>query len=520
MNKVTRPNNQFILALLSIILCLTILTLIRVLYSSQGSEFGHDVFYHIRISDMFPEFIFMKSFHWTRLSVWFSHYYDKELGFHIIIAMIRQIQNLFNLSLNPPFNFISAFFALSIFSVYTFGCFLSKIKYSYLIPFLFLSLSPSFLFRILIIRPHLLSIVLFGLCIFLLFSKIKAKNKAIMVFILGIIYSYSYSSPHLLLLPVIAYCAAKIISKKHSSISELILLPTVSILGIATGLLVHPQFPNTYYNWYIQGIVVIKRMLADSNALRVGGEIYGTNITGAIINSGIYVITLVNLFLFLKVIKSVKNNKLNYDIVPIVTLFILSFTTILGYSISKRFIEYNIPINSLFLIYLLNAYFETCKINHTRPLFFTKKRKIFTYVTVLLLFGAAVSYNTKILNLKSCTLRPFTDFSKWAKKNIRPGSYIAQANWSTFPMLFYAAPEYDYSTALDPMFSYSVFPKRSLAIYKFKSLQKGYTRKELIQMFGSGLLFVSQPDYPIALELKKQGINFIYQGKDGWLFLL
>ena len=485
--------------LLTVILCTAIIGLYRWYLVPDYHDLGFDVFYHVKLSDMFPDFIFIKKFPWTQLSIWKNCFYDKELGFHIIIHFIRTIQELLNQSISPPFNTIDIFFVFLILSIYSFGCYLTRLKYSFLVPILMITISPMFLFRLLIIRPHLISIILFGITLFTLLSKLSYKRKAAAVFLIAVAYGYFYSSPHLILLPVVAYIAGLFISSgfNKKSVKYLLLIP-LAILGITFAYMCHPQFPNTFIAWYIQSAMVMKNILLNSShGLRIGQEAYGATAKEELINIATYVLTLINLFLFIK-----NKNKSP----QLITLLIVCTISLLGFSLSKRFIEYCVPANTLFFIYQLNK---------------TKWKKTIKKVhwaALLILFSGLFFYNYSKIDFSHLKTKPFNDFAQWLNKNIPPKTYIAQINWSTFPFLFYASNNYYYSSALDPMFTYAAYPEKAIKLKQYRYLEKVWSPKELSNILNSNLVFVCRKDPHIAVLLNKQGVKFLYQGKDGWLF--
>ena len=504
MSNLTDKNNSksgkdnLLIIFLSVFVCTLAIAAVRLYYLHDNCDLATDVFYHIKISDMFPDFIFIKKFPWTQLSVWKTNFYDKELGFHIIIYLLRTLERLIGISTQAPFNFLSSIFVFAILSSYTFGCYLSKLKYSYLIPFLFLGLSPLFLQRLFLIRPHLISIILFGICLFVLFSEIKPKNKNIALFILAMIYAYFYSSPHLILLPIIAYSFSIAISQGlKNNVRKVLLRPVSAIAGIICAYIIHPQFPNTFIVWFIQSSVVFKNIILNRQGVRIGQEAYGANVYTAIFNSFLYLFTLFNLYLFFKL----KNKKIQH-----ITLFIISIISLLGITLSMRFIEYCIPANALLFIYLLNS--NDKSLLH-------KKYTSAIFITCLICLFAL---NIKMVNIPSITKSPYYDFANWTEKNIKKDSYIGQINWDTFPFLFYSSDNFNYSFALDPMFSYAVYPERVKIINQYRHLEHMCSPEELSNALGTNLLFVSRKDPHIAIFLNKQGVYYLYQGKDGWLF--
>src|SRR5205814_229048 len=60
--------------------------------------------------------------------------------------------------------------------------------------------------------------------------------------------------------------------------------------------------------------------------------------------------------------------------------------------------------------------------------------------------------------------RFFDGAAAWMKKNLKPGTVVANFYWDDFPELFYCAPEMNYLVGLDPTFMRLAYPEKAKAL--------------------------------------------------------
>jgi len=118
-------------------------------------------------------------------------------------------------------------------------------------------------------------------------------------------------------------------------------------------------------------------------------------------------------------------------------------------------------------------------------------------------------------------ISPCYDFGKWQRDNLSEGTYVGLLNWGDFPRLFYTAPELRYSMALDPMFSYYAYPKRTNIIEQFRlGYNQNLTTGELADAFGTNLLYAPKFYQPAVMYLLDKGALLIYYDSEGCLLEL
>ena len=491
--------NPNIYSYISITVVLIIYSDLRLSMIPYGWEVDVDVFYHVRMADFFPDVCISKVFPWTQLSIWKDHFYDKELGFHAVLYIIRKIPLFINISEGAPFNYINIIFTGIFLLIYTKLIPFNNLLIKSSIPILLLITSPLFLLRINMIRPHVLSMILFALTICILLSDFSLKRKLIYIFMMSWIYALSYSSPQLIFIPIFSYCCAVfIISRNKKYLACLWLLPT-SLAGILIAFLIHPQFPNTYY-------LVIKNILGTSKAQVVPGtELFAPSLKVTAQNAAVFFLIIAGAVFAVY--------KKSYNI-RMFTLFVISCICALGFLFSQRFIEYAVPSSVIFFVYTLDLiagnFFLNLKVNKIM------KASILTTVAFLCFF--LLKYEFTILS--SSSYFPCYSFANWSQKNIAPGTYIGHIRWSDFPRLFYPAPQYLYSMALDPMFSYFVYPEKTESLENFNQIKVPVSPERLKEILGTNLVFISNLDPGCANYLIEKEAKVLYKGYDGWLLKL
>ncbi|MCP4176170.1 MAG: hypothetical protein GY756_00210 [bacterium] len=503
----TKENKKYLIYLtVSILITWLLFLYLRLLALHEGVDFGVDVYYHIKAADLFPFISQSKQFPWTEMSIWKMGFYDKELGFHAILYFLRAVGSHLGVSFNAPFHFIDMALFTIIIIVASFGSYIYCKATSFMVPPLLVFTCPIFLEKLNTIRPFLVSIILFFLVMFFLISKTKLIIKVILIFSCAWLYALCYSVPHIIILPVLAYIVACIFFEKSKKSCYSILLLFSAVLGIAAGLYFHPQFPNTFTGWYIQGVEVIKQMLGLSKyEVGLGVGLLAPSIKQIFMNSFVIVLFLIN---WIFIVKTKNKSK------ELFFLFILQLVVIIGFFFSKRFIEYAVPVCVFSFAYTVGNY----KNFVPNSIFFKFIYNIKLVITIIILIIMVPFGKIYLGNIYK--MAPLYSFGKWASKNIEPGTYIGLLHWGDFPRAFYVADRYSYSMALDPMFSYYIYPERTKKIEMFRTGKQLISPAELYEALGTEYLYASKPDHRAVMYLIDNGAKVLYYDKQGCLLKL
>ncbi len=472
------------------------------------AENSVDCYYHIALADMGPSVYMDKEFPFLAMSSWTERFSDKELVYHLALTVLRSYQRFLGLPMGPPFNLPALFFTALLIGSFVYTANFFRVKHLLYLTLLLIFVSPFFTNRILMLRPHVLSISLMLLSCPLLASIGRTRNM-IALFCFSAFAAWCYSNPHFILLPVAAFAAVSFTKAPWRAVA----LPLVCIAGIAFGYLFHPQFPNTFINWRIQCIEVVSQALNPSLGIALGTEFSRAGIVwlarnvlplGLAITSGLMLLNL----------------KTRKDFDPCsnaAAVGIVAIVANLAVFLGIRAMEYAAPFSVLFAGMALNEY---ARLQAPLPEFISgDKIKRYTGILMLVLSLAFLVFHTEMLRRRA-VIEPLDDLARWAEGDEIPkGSLVANLIWSDFPMLLYSCPQFRYLSGMDPMFSYHVAPEKVMAIENLRLGKFSLSPNELADKLGADYAFVRKP-YDLGKTLEKQGYKAIYRGKDGWLFKL
>jgi hypothetical protein len=522
--KSNKLKKSTILLFLAFITAFSIIAFQRISKLKNGEEFGVDVFYHIQMADAGPIVCLQKSFPHTTQSMWLNHFYDKEMFFHIFLSAVRKWEVLLKgKAQGPPFN--TAFFAVIIFHLLIFSFILYQAgpKFAFLALIPYIILSPGFLNRILMLRPHHFSII-FMLLSSWAFIMIDSRKKLWIPVLFAFLFVYSYSNPHFLLISAFSTCIVLFFQHRFKLGLAIIL---TSILSLIVFMTLHPQFPNTFILWKIQCVDVIIEAIKGSRLKGVSIELGPPQWAWLGYNFGIFVLVFVNLLLFVYATiiaisknsetKSIYNNLFSYLNIwrPLtISFFILqSFFCILIF-FSMRAVEYVLPFVLLTNIALLHDIYKNNIISI---------KKLFTLAIILLILFPLISYHwtSRLQNLPD---KEFHDYSQWAKKHLPPGSIIANLGWGDFTRLFYAAPHCRYLLGLEPMFGFAANPQ----LYKkMRDFHKGtyiIYPEEMQKITKADFAFIGAANNSerkrAFVMMKYMQYKPVYSSNNGTLFIL
>lgn len=473
-----------------------------------SAEIENDCYYHVMMADLFPDVCIAKQFPYTSMSIWSEHFYDKELGFHAFLSAVRRYNQILGLSLDPPFHVSALTLSLLVVSTFALAVFAFRIPNGFAYAMLFVIISPFFVFRLSMVRPHNLAIILMLLyCLHL--RGILALKDLWKPFCFGFLFSYCYSNPHFVLVPAVIYSA--ILWRNDRRVALGLTLATAG--GVAAGLLIHPQFPNTFVLWKIQSVLVIQQMLFKSLSVYGGNELAAPSPFDLLENSGVFLFSLISLAGFVVLMRQRKKKG---ALAPeTVLLFVLQLLFVLLFIVSKRAIEYAVPFSLLSTGLICRDLQQSGFFNR-----FSSDRlaKITRLCNLLLVALLCLVLPYQIKYLRSYYYPEYRSFSEWAGKYLPDGTHISNLFWGDFPMLFYGAPQFRYSMGLDPMFGYYKNPKQVETLEKFRTREIKLTPAELEQVVGARFAFVPYRADFLAKAMAQDGFAMVYGGKDGWLF--
>jgi hypothetical protein len=498
----------------AVLVALVCVWVLRTVPLRVGEENDWDVFYHVRLAELGPSVFLARTFPWTTMSVWRTAYYDKELLFHGALWVIRGIQRYVGSSLAPPFVAPHLIFCGLLLTVFVavlaaLGCRDMTLMMAALVLVLG---CPAFTARLLLLRPHLLSISV--LLVFFWWCSNRSRPAAgIPAILFGMLMVYTYSNPHFILLPAIAW--AIVWAHDRRRLATLLPLPGTIALGLFLGMLVHPQVPNTFHLWKIQCVDVVRQILAPATSVHIGAELGAPRLLWVRANWAVVAGLLGVVFLTTRAqqreIALARESR-----AAILCLCGLAF----GLVFSARVIEYYYVFLLLTLALLLrDSKLEGTSVGSTPGACWTR----WLPIGMAAMWLASAGGQVLTQGLGGRLLRTTTaldDFAAWAKRELPTPTTIANPCWADFPMLFYSLPEYRFSLGIEPMFAYHANPQAVATLEQFRTGRIQLAPAQLAALTGARLAFVSRHAALLARRLLTQGYNALYAGPDGWLFEL
>ncbi len=471
--------------------------------SLDGAESSVDAYYHVRLADLGPAAWTAKQFPQTTMSVWAENFCDKELLFHAALFMIRSTQLYCGGNMEPPFHVPSFCIVFAVLLAFMAAGRRMRVPWMPLAALLLVVAAPSFTWRLSMVRPHNMAIVL-ALGCFAVLAGIDKPRQLWRVALLGFVGAWAYSPPFFLVLPVCAFMVVGL--RRHPLLS--LQLPLAAGAGMALGYLIHPQFPNTFIMLKVACIDIAGSLVAGTPTDGIGNELMAPTAGWLMKNSAVLLIAALNVLLFAALTRA-RHGKLPER--NSCALFLVGAVTAGGMMLSRRLIEYACPFNILAMALLL----RDLHVEYPWP---RKRIRAVGIAALVALLVAAGAVTRGFATAHPGTFRPMYGFAAWAHQRLPIRTPVANLNWSDFPMLFYAAPHYRYLVGLDPAYAYHEHPKRFAKLEAFRQGELKMPPAELAALVDARYAAVSLLAWELAKDMHADGFTIVYQGNDGWVF--
>ena len=483
------------------------------------AENSVDAYYHVALADLGPKYYTARKIPQLTMSVWKDRFSDKELGYHLLLTAVRGSARNVGLSETPPFNLDALFFDFLLLTAFVFACaaFGTRPRDLVFLSTALVVATPFFTDRLLMLRPHNLSIALM-ITACAVFHKLRGSRAlSIAAVALGLVSAWCYSNPHFLLLPAAAFALPDWLRRGG-------LRPFAPVLAIVAGIIVgytlHPQFPNTFLNWKIQCVDVPWQALTGGRIIALGTEFDKPGAVWFLKNAVSLMVFISNALLFARIAEKVDGES-RLDTVrqmdpTALAMFAAATVAICATTLGMRAMEYAWP----FVLLSLAANIAALKrdgLEFPRP-FAGGRFPAAVKILVAVAACAFIVFQTENYARKT-GMPPIADFAAYmARSGIPPGTVIANLAWSDYPFLIYSCPEYKYMSGMDPMFSYAFDPVKTLRLEKFRRGKLKLTPTELEDVVGAKYLFLRKMYSVYARKIRMFPCVTLYEGADGWLF--
>ena len=483
------------------------LIIFAVIQFSFSGLLDTDPYYHIRHAVLYRQGLSTENFPWVRLTPFLSNYTDLWYGYHKLLSLFM----FGNLVVAAKF-FIAAVDALLFVIFYGLLRYL-KIHYSFFWTVILFVISPAFLGRLFLLRPHVLDIIFFLLGLLCLFSR-----RYILLGFIAFVFAITHQLAPLFLITILVFSLTDSLVKR-----QFIWQPMVSgFIGMTSGIALHPNPLMYLYGIYL-AFVKIPLFSFLGKIGGFGSEIRsmfsGNEILGWLTNTGIpLLLYLFCLFIFLS---WRKQPSFRYFIVWILTSvwLVVAIIIIRGW-------EFFVPLVVLLGAMTIDSYFENEeKEIIEKPFFNIPFKGKCNRLVCFLLIGLLVINVLFVLRLRpGFDFTPYEKASEWLKQNTPQHSVVFLSFWHLFPYFFYNNQSNWYTTAHDPIFLYEYDPKLYWLWYHLvtdgKACEERKCKEEpfkdaaeiIKNRFGANYVVIEPEKLPIFAEVikKNERFNFLF----------
>lgn len=492
---------------------------VRIAMIRTAGEAGYDALYHAGIAKMGPHTILAGEFPWLESSIWKTAFADKEMLYHLALWLIFRIQAFFGFAAEPPFFLASAVFLAFLCGSFVFAGVRFRVPPALLCAgALFLVLiTPTWTYRMTMLRPHIVSVGFFLLTCGLL-NKGSLRARAIETAVLSFLYSWTYSNPHFIVIPILVF---SLFSLGRDG-AKILLLPLISLSAVLLGLLAHPQFPNSFRIWKIQSWDALLSPLLADHLISKPTEMLPPTFMWCVYTLPLLLMSYVTVLYLIRL-----TERKGWENVPpsLYALAFLAWGFTAGIFLAMRSVEYAAPLTVLLFLTLLARAREEELLNPFRRVGVKIQLTLLFVISVVL---GGFCMNKTLLDGRQAVSTVPTGISMWMKENLKPGESVINLDWSDFPLLFYAAPEYRYQWGMDPVFSLAASPERARLMNATRSFGRLPPSASLMKRtFGSRFALILSPRSQHAAYLSRNGWKYRYEIKspdgkrtEGWIFEL
>ena len=530
------------------------LLFLAIQFQSPDSFVGIDPYYHIRYAQKLGEWGWQAKMPWATVGIWSHHFADKELLFHLYLYPFTFLEGWRAFGWTKPWSlircgkFAQVWLVAAIFALLYLWMRQHKVRHPLFWLFLLLGVSSVWTFRVILVRPHVMSILFFLLGIYA-----WERRYCPLLGIVSLLYPLAYHAAFILPGTLLFFELLRKLKRYPFALKPLLLSFGATLLGY----FFHPHFPNNLYINYIQDVLVVLHSFSGKSEVYryLGSELRPYPFLQYLAFNLVWIALWVG-WLFAS-FRSLNSLPYSLQLIGLLSflLFLLSFRM-------SRLVEYATPLS----IFFIATSFQYLPL---RP--FPKVHKNWLWLIVALLgFGAylfglagreATSSFLLFLFFFLCTLplvyhfqkTPFTVplgmmvwvVSAWCQPHfLRMAYYVKRSGeknriyetlqsalatipsgrvvyhccWDRFPYLVYFGPDKRYIFGLDPSFLYHD-PRRYRQVEgKRVDLWKEYLQiaygtspslsQAVLKIFGATYFYVEPRDHPSLMKRLEGNMHF------------
>lgn len=470
---------------------------------SANHILGPDGYYHTRYSNLLPQRGLSREFPWTEHSLWRFRFSDKEFLFHVLL--IPFCRNEASMVLGGKA--AMALLAFSLFVAFFLVCLRLGLRWPFLWTFLLLSAGLHFQYRLVDVRPQVLSIGIAVIGTYLILGE-----RPIPLMATGFVYAWSYVGAHVL----IALAGAAAFARWLAGDGLRLRLAGAAAAGVLLGTLFHPYFPQNVVLWYVQNVMVPIRAWGLSDGpfpFELGSEFAPVDPRVLMFRSTLAFFP----FLLALLAGTVSRKRLSARSVSLAGMSLASMVMLF---LSARFIEYFAPLALLFsgsVATDLLAGYSVRESWRIRP----RSTAALACLAVAVLAGVHVRGTQLTRERLSQIKEPAVKGAAlWIRDHLAPGEKVLNLNWSDFPALFHFAPRQRYIVGLDPTFMSFQEPEAARYLGGVQNGALPIIPAELARTFQCDYLVIDREDVFLARRVREAGLRPVFLDARSGVFVL
>jgi hypothetical protein len=377
--------------------------------------FDGDTGYHLAVARLTREYGILHAFPWTPFSWMSDHYADKELLFHLFLVPVAGLEP--SLAAQIAGTLLGAVMLATLYILLV----TERVSHAGWWAVLPLAASSAFIYRIALVRPHLMSITLA-----LLISWSAARKRWLILGVASFLFPLCYTAWHLPVALILIVETARWVSVREVEWRSILTV----IAGLIVGITIHPNFPANLELFWIQNVtVLVNTVWAEKAGFEMGAEFEPFN--------------LISLILFVLIPAAITAaaamiawTRRQTDFFPLA----LAVTAIGFFAVTlrtQRFIEYLVP----FGVFALAVAWRPVKNDRLAPLL----------VVVSVIWIALVArYPIELLLIRDDAFPPTV--AAELRKVIPEREQVVTCDWKFTGEMMLALPERKFMVALDPVF--------------------------------------------------------------------
>lgn len=401
-----------------------------------------DGYYHVRHAWLYRiNGVFDTSFPWTQYSVTRTLGGDLWYGFHLFLIPFTFMSDLvWGIKISGIFITWLALF------VYFWAAYRLKLKLALLWPMALPFVSPTVITRLVMTRPHPLSV---GLNMLLLSFLVKGGIWPVFItsFLLAFLHLNLFWVP---ILTLAVLTLARLINRQSLEWDKVLAL----FSGIMAGALLRPHPIATLKLNYIQLVYLMIQKMKGLK-LAFGNELFPMGLHGSTIYVLFAFMALVIFFVWI-IKKHIANISISEKITAWVLMVLTTFYLIIAIFLMMRAIEFFVGYLFMFAAFNLTLYFKYDLNDLSKR--FNRLARIFIIFIVVSLAGCLgfQMFNRFSLFISSIA-NPYGQKTavEWLQKNSKPGEIVFHLGWARFSELFFWNQHNYYISAMDPIFPFA-----------------------------------------------------------------